>query len=218
MEWFEELGFTENPFDTDAAFSAQYSAGLESQLEELNYLVNSGSFVFVEGEPGSGKSVLLRMLAGKFGGRVLSVDAAIDGNIRSAVKSRVSVFGYLLGRSPRNLVALVDNAQSLSPDGFEFIKYGFDNNQFSAVVLAGSALKGIPDSILDRVGNRVVKVPFLTEEAALLMVKRRLGSSQLLEDDSVRKLYRKSGRNAKKFLQLCEEAAKSLSAEVDVNG
>ena len=221
MEWFEELGFTENPFDTDASFSARFSAGLESQMEELDYLVKSASFVFVQGEPGSGKSVLLRLLAEKLGGRALFIDASSGADIRSAVKSKVSIFGSLFGKSPKNLVVLVDNASALSPDAFELIKFNYDNNIFTAVFLAGSSLKTakLPASIVDRIGSRVVSIPALSEDAALMMARRRMGASELLDDAALRKIYKTSGGNARKFLQLCEEAARSLHVKVgEING
>lgn len=215
MEWFEELGFDGNPFSTDPAFSARSSAGLEKQLGELEYHVNSGSMVFVEGAEGSGKSVLLQKLAGKLGSRAVFVDAASgDVDIRAIMKSKTPLLGRLFGNSPRNLVLLVDSAAGLSPGSLELLKFYYDNNNFGAVVFAGTALKsaGLSPSVIDRVGNRVVKVPALAEQDALLMVRNRLGSSGLLSEEMVRKIYKLSGKNAKKFLQLCEAACRKAAA------
>ncbi len=216
MEWFEELGFGENPFSTDASFSARFSAGLEQQLEELDYLIKSGSFIFLQGETGSGKSVLLKMLADKLGSKAVFIDASSGADIRSAIKAKVSLLGALFGMSPKNLVALVDNASNLSPDSFELLKYNFDNNSLSAVVLSGASLKSarLPASIADRIGNRIVSVPSISEDSAILMIRRRLGSSEVLDEASLRKIYKRSGGNARKFLQLCEEAARSVKLKV----
>lgn len=214
MEWFEGFGFDENPFSTDPAFSARSSAGLEKPLGELEYCVSSGSIVFVEGAEGSGKSVLLQKLAGKLGRRAAVVDAAGDADIRAIIKSKTPLLGRLLGNSPRNLVLLVDNAAGLSPRSLELLKYYYDNNHFGAVVLAGTALKssGLSPSVIDRIGNRVVKIPALAEEDALLMVRNRLGNSGLFSEEVVRKIYKSSGKNARKFLQLCERACKKAAA------
>ena len=126
------------------------------------------------------------------------------------MSKRTSLFGRLLGKGPSNLVLLVDNAASLSAGSLELLKYYFDNNHFSAVVLAGTSLKssGFSPSIIDRVGNRIVRIAPLAEEEALLMVKNRLGGSGLFSEGMVRKIYKMSGKNAKKFLQLCENAWK----------
>ena len=76
MEWFEEFGFDENPFSTDPAFSARSSVGLDKSLAELEYHINSGSIIFVDGAEGSGKSVLLQKLFSKLGRRAVRVDRA----------------------------------------------------------------------------------------------------------------------------------------------
>ncbi|MBI2143387.1 ATP-binding protein [Candidatus Woesearchaeota archaeon] len=211
MEWFEEFGFDENPFSTDPAFSARSSVGLEKPQSELEYYASSGSIVFVEGASGSGKSVLLQKLAEKLGGRAVFIDAAAANvDIRAIVNKKTSLLGRLLGRTPSNLVLLADNAASLSPGSLELLKYYFDNNHFGAVVLAGTSLKssGLSPSIIDRIGNRVVKVAPLAEDDAVLMVRNRLGGSALFSEDAVRKIYKMSGKNARKFLQLCENALK----------
>lgn len=214
MEWFEESGFDENPFSTDLAFSARSSVGLEKSLGELEYCVSSGSIAFVEGAEGSGKSVLLEMLAGKLGRSAVRVDAEKDVDIRAVIKSRTSLFGRMLNSFPKNLVLLVDNAAGLSPSSSELLKFYYDNNNFAAVVLAGTSLKssGLSPSVLDRIGNRVVRIAPLSEEDALIMVRNRLGSSGLFNEAMVRKIYKLSGKNARKFLQLCEGACKNAVA------
>ncbi len=211
MEWFEEFGFDENPFSTDPAFSARSSVGLEKQLGELEYCISSGSIVFVEGAEGSGKSVLLQKLSRQLGRRAVYVDAAAaDVNLRAIVKSKTSIFDRMLGNNPKNIVLIVDNAAALLPHSLELLKYYYDNNYFGAVVLTGTSLRssGLSASVLDRIGNRVVKIAALAEEDALLMVRNRLGSSELFNEEVVRKIYKLSGKNAKKFLQLCESACK----------
>ena len=215
MEWFEEFGFDENPFSTDPAFSARSSVGLDKSLAELEYHINSGSIIFVDGAEGSGKSVLLQKLFSKLGRRAVRVDAAAaDVNIRAVVKSKTSIFDRLLGNNPKDIVLIVDNAAALSPSSLEQLKYHYDNNHFGTVVLAGTSLKssGLSASVLDRIGNRVVKIAALSEEDALLMVRNRLGSSELFNEEIVRKIYKLSGRNAKKFLHLCESAFKNAAA------
>ncbi len=214
MEWFEEFGFVESPFGTDAAFSARFSAGLERQLEQLQYLVKAGSFVFLEGPGGCGKSVLLRMLIGKLGRKAIYVDGSASIDVEAIIKRRTSIFRSMIGKSPSNLVLLVDGVSGLSPAALEMVKYNYDNNLFAAVVIAAQSMKsaGLPASILDRIGSRVVRIEPISEGDALIMVRKRLGSFDLLSDELVRKIYKKSGGNAKIFLGLCEEAGKQAAA------
>ncbi|MBI3037004.1 ATP-binding protein [Candidatus Woesearchaeota archaeon] len=225
MEWYEELGFESNPFDNSPGFAARFAVGLEKPLSELEYYVSSGSLVFVEGAVGSGKSVLLRKLAGELGGRAVYADCSLgELNVRSVVKKKTSLLARLLGKSPKNLVLLLDNVANLPANAMELLKYYYDDNNFGSVILAGTGLKSarLSPALVDRIGSRVVKLRQLAEEDAVLMVRKRLGSSgssNILGDDAVRKLYKMSGKNAAKLLQLCEKAcaAAVLSKSSEVN-
>ncbi len=215
MSWFEELGFDENPFDTSPEYSAKSSAGLQKPLAEIEYFISSGSVVFVEGPPGSGKSVLLAKLSGMLGGRAVRIDASQgEINLRSVVRSKTSLLGRIFGTGPKNLVLMVDNSSYLPAATLDLLKYYYDNNQFGAVILAGPSIRTarLSASVLDRIGNRIVRLEPLSEDDAVLIVRQRLGSSEVLSDDLVRKIYKLSGKNAKRFLQMCENACKAAVA------
>ncbi|MBI2581474.1 AAA family ATPase [Candidatus Woesearchaeota archaeon] len=212
MEWFEELGFDSNPFDASLEASAKYAVGLEGPLEELEYYVDSGSAGFVEGPLGSGKSVLLRKLADKLGGRAVYFDCSHgELDVRSIIRKKTSLLDRLFGKNPRGIVLLIDNAAGLSPVAMGMLKYHYDNNHIGTVVFAGSSLKsaGLSPALADRIGSRVFRLSALNESDAVLMVKHRLGSSAILGDGAIRKLYKMSGKDPRKFLQLCEDACKA---------
>lgn len=212
MEWFEELGFDSNPFDTGIEASAKYAVGLEEPLEELEYYVDSGSAGFVEGPLGSGKSVLLWKLADKLGSRAVYFDCSTgELDVRALIRKKTSFLGRLLGKAPRDVVLLIDNAANPSPNAMGLLKYHYDNNHVGSVVFAGASFRsaGLSPALADRIGNRVVRLSALNESNAVLMVRNRLGSSAILGDDAVRKLYKMSGKDPKKFLQLCEDACRA---------
>ncbi|MEK6837504.1 MAG: hypothetical protein AABX69_02530, partial [Nanoarchaeota archaeon] len=94
------------------------------------------------------------------------------------------------------------------------LNYQYDNNHLVAVVFARASFRmaGLSPALVDRVGSRVVKLTALAENDAVLMVRNRLGSSAILGDDFIRKLYKMSGKDPKGFLQLCEDACKAAVA------
>ena len=214
MEWFEELGFDSNPFDAGLEASAKYAVGIDRPFEELEYYVDSGSVVFVEGPLGSGKSVLLWKLADRLGGRAVYADrSAGEPDVRSIMRKKTSFLDRLFGKTPRGIVLLIDNLANLSPlsqTAMSQLKYHYDNNYLGAVVFAGASFlsAGLSPALVDRIGSRVIKLSALAENDAVFMVRNRLGSSAILGDESIRKLYKMSGKDPKRFLQLCEEACK----------
>ena len=218
MEWFEELGFDSNPFDASLEASAKYAVGLDKPLEELEYFVDSGSVVFVEGPLGSGKSVLLWKLADRLWGRAVYVDhSAGEPDVRSIMRKKTSFLDRVFGKTPRGIVLLIDNLANLSPlspAAMGQLKYHYDNNYLGAVVFAGASFlsAGLSPALVDRIGSRVIKLSAIAENDAVLMVRNRLGSSAFLGDDPIRKLYKMSGKDPKRFLQLCEDACKAAVA------
>ncbi|MBI2549802.1 ATP-binding protein [Candidatus Woesearchaeota archaeon] len=222
MEWYEELGFESNPFDNSPGFAAKFAVGLEKPLGELEYYASSGSLVFVEGAAGSGKSVLLRKLAGKLGGRAVYADcSAAEVDVRSIIRRKTSLLDKLLGRRPKNLVLMIDSTTNLSANTMDLLKYHYDSNSLGSIIFAGASLKSarLSPALVDRIGSRIVKLPALSGDDAVLMVKNRLGNSSILSDGVIRKLYWMSGKNAAKLLQLCEKACRAavLSKSSEVN-
>jgi hypothetical protein len=215
MEWFEELGFGANPFDGSTEASAKYAVGLDRPFEELKYYVDSGSVVFVEGPLGSGKSVLLWKLADELGGRAVYVDCSgVELDVRSIMRKKTSFLDRLFGNSPSGVVLLIDTAANLSPTAMGLLKYHYDNNHLCAVDFAGASFRSaaLSPALVDRIGSRVIRLGARTENDAALMLRNRLGSSAILGDDSINKLYKMSGKSPKRFLQLCEDACKAAVA------
>jgi len=54
MEWYEEMDFDSNPFERETKL-----VGFEDLLEEMLYAIVSGNMIFIEGETGSGKTLIL---------------------------------------------------------------------------------------------------------------------------------------------------------------
>jgi type II secretory pathway predicted ATPase ExeA len=214
MAWFEEFGFDENPFDTRLELSAKMSVGLEKHLENLLYYIKSGSIVFIEGVSGSGKSILLEKLREKIGKRSVYVDLSMVADLRPVIKGKVSLLGRIFGERPKQVVLLLDNAKALNADSAEVVKYNYDNNFVESIVFAGESLKTahLPLSVLDRIGSRLIRLSPLSEDDAVSMVRNRIGYSDVLEDEVIRKIYLMSGKNGKKFLELCEDACKAAAS------
>jgi chromosomal replication initiation ATPase DnaA len=208
MEWFEELDFDENPFDTNPTRFSTKMVGVEEVMDELLYRVASGAMVFVEAKEGHGKTSLLwniiRRHRGK--GKVIYVDCKKlekDLNIEALLTKRFGLAGRLFRKKPRNMILLLDNVSELSRRNMERIKFFFDEGHILSVVFTGTNYDDVKfsKSLRDRIGRRLIKLRELEPYHAVGIVRNRIGTSEMISDELIESLFSKSGRNPKTLLE-----------------
>lgn len=214
MEWFERLDFYENPFSVQPEKFLKQLVGVEQLLDDLFYRIDAGSMIFIEGDEGSGKTSVLRRAIKRFKGkkRVIYFDCQeIDSkaNIEDLMQRRYGFFGKLFRLTPKNMILLLDNI-ALSTKNAERVKFYFDEGHIKSVVFAGKSHKSaaLPRSVMNRIGTRIIRLKPLTEEEAVEVVRRRVGDALLTDEALIKKIYKHSGKNIKKFLENCEKIAR----------
>ncbi len=223
MAWFEQYDFDEDPFTASGRVF-----GMDKIIDDLIYRVESGSMVFVEGKEGLGKSALLMKLVDFFGGKVkvfFFVCGHIERkvNIEKLMVGKYGFFGRIFGARPKNMMLFLDNASSLSKRNCERIKYYFDNNFIKSVVFTGVSYSRahFSKSVRDRIGGRVIRLKELDDNQLVDLVKERAPGVDLFSDEIIKKVYKQSGNNTKKFLShlslLAEKAAGEGSSKVTEN-
>ncbi len=217
MAWYENYDFDEDPF-----LSSGKVFGIDEVLNELSYRVESGSMVFLEGKEGFGKSAVIKELIRAFGGKgkVIYFDCGhIEKkvNIESLMKGKYGIFGKLFGVNPKNMMLFLDNANFLTKKNCERIKYYFDNNYIKSVVFTGAAYSKahFSKSVRDRIGGRVIKLKELSPEQAVELVRSRAPNLDIFSDELIKKIYRHSGGNVKKFLADLSSASERACNEGD---
>ncbi len=220
MAWYEKFDLEEDPF---LAKGKVY--GIDNVLSELSYRIESGNMVFLEGKSGYGKSAVIAELIKTFGGKgkVIYFDCGqIEKkvNIEDLLKGKYGFFGKLFDVKPKDMILLLDNANFLTKKNCERIKYYFDNNYVKSVVFTGIAYSKahFSTSLRDRIGGRVTRLKELTPEQAVELVKKRAPDFDAISETLIKKVYRHSGGNVKKFLSdlsaICEKALSGDDEEV----
>jgi predicted AAA+ superfamily ATPase len=211
MEWYEDLDFDENPFDTNPKRFSDKLVGMEELHDEIVYRINAGSLVFLEGKAGSGKTSILWNVIKRYRGkgRVIYVDCAeIDGklNIEKLILERYGIFGRMFGNIPRNMILLLDNVSELSSRNMERIKYFFDEGYISSAVFTGLAYSDVKfsKSIKDRVGRRVVSIKELEPYQAVSIARNRLGNLEMISDELIEAIFMRSGKSIRAMLENLE--------------
>ncbi len=223
MEWFEELDFDENPFDTNPTRFSTKMVGVEEVMDELLYRVSSGAMVFIEAKEGHGKTSLLwniiRKHRGK--GRVIYVDCEKlekDLNIEELLTKRFGLAGRLFKKKPKNMILLLDNISELSRRNMERIKFFFDEGYILSAVFTGTNYEDVKfsKSLRDRIGRRVIKLRELEPYQAVGLVRNRIGNSEMISDELIEALFVRSARNPKIMLENLDALfAKAVDSKKD---
>lgn len=210
MEWYEELGFDENPFKKEVGM-----VGRKSLANEIFYHIEAGNITIVEGGEGAGKTELLKEVIRGYGGngKVVYVSGkkfANGINIERLINKKYSFLGWLFNKNPRGMILLMDDVESLTETNCERLKYYFDQNYIRSIVFTTSNKEKInfTPSLYHRVRNSFKLEP-LTEDEAVEIIKKRIGT--LLPEQAVRKLFEDSNNNYRKFLKDCELHCRQLN-------
>lgn len=199
MEWFEELGFDDNPFNIDALKTDFNFIGRDKEAKEILYRIASGSMLLIEGKAGTGKTALLKYAIDNFKGegKVIYVDGY-------KLNKRLNV-SNLLKKKPKGMILLMDNVQYLSKKNNERIKYFYDQDYIKSVVFTTTdySLVSFTNAIKDRIGKNTIKLKKLKPSYAIKIAKERLNDKEILSKDVLKELYKNSD-DIKVFLRNCD--------------
>lgn len=207
MEWYEELDFDENPFDTNPKKFADKLVGTEELLENVFYRVAAGSMVFIEGKLGTGKSSILWNTIKKYRGRgkviyfnCEQIDREL--NIEKLMINR-GIMGRLFKKKPRDMILLLDNVSELSKRNSERVKYFFDQGYILSAVFTGTSYPKVnfSQSLRERIGSRILKTPELEPYQAVTLVRNRISNLETISDELIEEVFKASNKNPLKMLQ-----------------
>ena len=208
MNWYEELDFEEDPFDTNPKKVADKLVGMDELLEEVFYRVAAGSMLFIEGKLGSGKSSILWNVIKKYQGKgkLIYFDCEQiekDLNIENLMINKYGLLGRLLKKKPRDMILLLDNVSTLSKKNTERVKYFFDQGYILSVVFTGSNYSKLnfSKSLKERIGTRILKTKELEPYEAVALVRNRVGELDIISDDVIEHIFKNSNKNPLKLLQ-----------------
>ncbi len=218
MEWYQKLGYKKNPFSVDPKDNHDKLVNMDALVEEALYRVESGSMLVFEGKPGTGKTTLLMIAAKKFGGKknVAYVDCKIldkNLNITHVLQDRYGLMGRLFNKKPKDMILLLDNVQNLSKKNTERLKYYFDQNYLKSIVFTTERYtrSNFSESLMDRIGKRVVSIPEMEDYDAIEMIRKRIGEDDVFNEQLIKKLFKESAGSPKMLLENCQKVAESAA-------
>ncbi|MAG52406.1 MAG: hypothetical protein CMH62_00415 [Nanoarchaeota archaeon] len=215
--WYRKIGFFNNPFSIKPAPFDFRIVGQDDILDELVYKIPAGTMSFVEGNLGTGKSTIMKHLIHRFKGKGQVIFFSCnridtDLNIEQLLIDKYGFWGRMFKAHPKNMIVLLDEAQELTQENTERIKYFFDQGNIKSVVFAGTKYNDTKfhDSVKERIGDGVLKLKNLSEEEAVSLIRNRIGNLNLLSDDIVKKLFKLAKENPRRLLQRCDRACRHI--------
>ena len=212
--WWRKLGFYTNPFTIKPAPFDNKVFGQDQILEDLYYKIPAGTMSFIEGKLGTGKTTIMKNLIAKFRGRgkviyfsCNRIDTEL--NVEDLLKGKYGFWGKLFGMMPKEMIVLLDESQQLSAVNTERIKYFFDQGNIKSVVFTGTDYSNtnLHDSIKERIGHDgLQKIKDLTDDQAIALVRNRIGNTNIISDEIIKKLWHLSAKNPRRLLQRLDRA------------
>src|SRR3989338_9994504 len=198
-EWYEELGFLENPFDANRFFEI---VGHYELKKELAYFIQSGSLAFVNGGSGEGKTSILKYLTDVWdgNGKVVYVNCKNGKkflNINDIIMNGVGILGRIFNKKPKNMVLLLDNAEYLTKKNCEKIKSFYDHNYLKSVVFTGEDYEKVAftQSMKQRLSKRQVCIEGIDENDAIRIIRSRINSSKIMNNEMIKEIFLRSRKN-----------------------
>ena len=213
--WYKELGFYNNPFSIKPAAYHPDLFGYEETVQDILHKVQEGTVLLITGAYGTGKTSILKRIIREFGGKKQLVyyscnRSEYDLDVQRLLKKRYGFLGNLLGLKAKNMVLLLDEAQELNKYDCEELLDHFQNGDFKSIVLVSKDYTGLDleKGLKDVLGENTVHLAELGEDNAVKLIRKRIGNLALLSDETIRKVYERSGKNPRQMLKTCEELCK----------
>ncbi len=214
--WYRKIGFYNNPFSIKPAPYDFRVIGQDEVLDELTYKIPAGTMTFLEGPLGTGKSTIIKHLIHKFKGKgqvIFFSCNRIDNelNVEEMLINKYGFWGRLMKKHPKNMILLLDEAQELTSENTERIKYFFDSGNIKSVVFTGTDYEKVKlhESIKERIGqDGVLRIRQINEDEAVALIRSRLGNMNIINEEHIKKLFRLANKNPRRLLQRCDKACK----------
>ena len=143
-----------------------------------------------------------------------------DLDIEKLLIGKYGFWGRMFKLHPKEMIVLLDEAQDLTPENTQRIKYFFDQGNIKSVVFTGTSYErcNLHESIKDRIGKDVLKLRELNDDEAVLLIRNRIGETNLMSDEIIKKLWKLSNKNPRRLLQysdmVCRKVVETDEKEV----
>ncbi|MGM5481113.1 MAG: hypothetical protein ACQESE_01740 [Nanobdellota archaeon] len=215
--WFERLDYTYNPFTIKPGFFDDEVIGYDKEIDSIIKMINDGEIIYLEGDFGQGKTTILTYIINEFSGKnkIARIHRSRKDRAFNYEKLLIGANGALkksFGVKAKNVILIVDEANTMNAKDCSKIEKYYEDGHFKAVLFMDSAFADSPisESLKEKIGENIISLKKLSQNDAIALVRSRLeGGEELVSDDAIKKVYEKSFKNTRRFLENMEDVCRN---------
>ncbi|MBU1604212.1 MAG: AAA family ATPase [Nanoarchaeota archaeon] len=163
MYWYQTLGYEKNPLEVNPLLIDFELTKYYEELDKLTYLLAAGNIVLLKGPDGSGKTALQNELQKRLNktNKTFYLNArkmSMNKNVEGLLMDQRGFLRKIIGLELNEVILLLDNAEYLTEENTERIKYHYDHNHLKSVLFstAKEEMLNFTQSMRRRIGTREI--------------------------------------------------------------
>lgn len=215
--WYKKIGLKENPFNIKPAFFSDEIFGYDKDIDSIVEAMEDGNMWFLEGHFGTGKTTMIKYFINEFRGKKRVIYLSLNRkdrtvNFDKVLKGASKGLKKLFNMRAKNTILILDEVEGINTKDCEQIIDKFDEGFFSSVLFVGNSYENtnLTKEIREYIGKNITTLKAITEEDAVDIVQSRLETidEELISGSLIKKVFNKSNKNVRLFLENMEEVCK----------
>lgn len=207
--WFNQIGFSSNPFSIKPAAFSDEIFGFEEKADKIVKDAENGDFYVITGDYGNGKTTMMKGILNRLKGKkaiyynYLKNQKEIDFD---ELLTGMSIFREVFNAKRKGNILLIDEAQDINKGDIESINTLSEKGFLKSVIFVASDDSNLINS-MPNLENNKVDLNRISDKSAIALVRKRIGNLKLLPDKIITKIFA-IDKNPRNFLRNCEDICK----------